>query len=536
MTLPPGVSEEAFAAAIAEFRTAVGAENVYVDPDDVALYRDAYSPLWDTPGERVASAAVAPVSAEEVSAIVKIANRYLIPIYAISTGKNLGYGGSAPNLSGSVVVDLKRMNKVLEVDDRRNFCVVEPGVSYFDLYDHVTKHGKKVIVDVPDPGWGSPVGNALDRGVGYMMPVYRDHWNAHCGLEAVMPDGEIVRTGMFAAPKAETYGEFRYGFGPMIDGLFSQGNAGIVTRMAFWMMPMPQHFFSGKVKVRRHADLVALVDGANYIEDLGLCGHVRFASPLALPANNIDPDLKALHDSYADAAAFQAYADRKGVEFYNITLNFYGSRELCLAHWDFARKQFSSIEGVTFETVNDYPFPISPENQKKIQHLVAVGIPNLSIFARGIRSDLMPTPSDGHIWFSPLVPRSGAAVIKAQEVFQQVFKEAGLPSPISPASVPATWIYRSFLMILAMYISRSDPDHNAKIVETFRKLVVVGAEHGWYEYRTGPVFQDQIANTYDWNSGALMQVQNTIKDAIDPNGIVSPGRGGIWPARLRAGK
>ena len=54
-----------------------------------------------------------------MQAIVRIASQYRIPLYAISTGKNLGYGGSAPVLSGSVVLDLKRMNKIIEIDDVR---------------------------------------------------------------------------------------------------------------------------------------------------------------------------------------------------------------------------------------------------------------------------------------------------------------------------------------------------------------------------------------------------------------------------------
>ena len=53
---------------------------------------------------------------KEVQAVVRTANRYRIPIYPISTGRNLGYGGSAPNLSGSVVLDLKRMNRVIETE------------------------------------------------------------------------------------------------------------------------------------------------------------------------------------------------------------------------------------------------------------------------------------------------------------------------------------------------------------------------------------------------------------------------------------
>ncbi len=156
MKVPPGVSASDFAEAIKQFEEAVGKEWVFTSDEDVALYRDAYSPLMGEPNELVASAAVAPDGVEQVQAVVKIANRYKIPIYPVSTGKNLGYGGSAPVLSGSVVLDLKRMNRILEVNERNAYALVEPGVSYFDLYRYIQEKGLKLWVDVPDPGWGSP--------------------------------------------------------------------------------------------------------------------------------------------------------------------------------------------------------------------------------------------------------------------------------------------------------------------------------------------------------------------------------------------
>src|SRR5690606_30860064 len=87
--LPPGISETDFAAALDEFRDAVGPEWVFTSDEDVALYRDAYSIFWGEPEERVASAAVAPSTVEEVQAIVRAANARRIPLYPISTGRNL---------------------------------------------------------------------------------------------------------------------------------------------------------------------------------------------------------------------------------------------------------------------------------------------------------------------------------------------------------------------------------------------------------------------------------------------------------------
>ena len=143
MALPPNVTEAEFASALGEFESVVGAEWVFSSDQDVALYRDSYSIYWGEPEERLASAAVAPSGVEEVQQIVRIANRYGIPLYPISTGRNLTYGGAAPTLTGSVVVDLKRMNRILEVDEKLNVALVEPGVSYFDLYNYITERGLK---------------------------------------------------------------------------------------------------------------------------------------------------------------------------------------------------------------------------------------------------------------------------------------------------------------------------------------------------------------------------------------------------------
>src|SRR3954469_6457339 len=254
MRTPPQVSEATFSKALRQFESLIGKEWVFSSDEDVALYRDAYSPLRGEPDERIASAALAPSNVEEVRALMRVANENRIPIYPISTGRNLGYGGSAPALSGSVVLDLKRMNRVLDVDEQNASVLVEPGVSYFDLYRALRDHGAKLWLDCPDPGWGSPIGNALDRGGGYTRTQFRNHFDAHCGMEVVLPNGELLRTGMGAMPAAKTWQQYKPGFGPWIDGLFSQSNFGVVTKMGFWMMPEPEAALIGRVYLDRYED------------------------------------------------------------------------------------------------------------------------------------------------------------------------------------------------------------------------------------------------------------------------------------------
>jgi FAD/FMN-containing dehydrogenase len=199
------MSDRDFAEALRQFEAVVGREWVFTSEEDLALYRDAFSPFWGEPEERRASAAVAPNEVGQVQEIVRIANRFRVPLYPISTGRNLGYGGSAPTYSGSVVIDLKRMNRIIEVNERNASALVEPGVSYFDLYNYIEERGLKLWLDVPDPGWGSPIGNSLDRGGGYTMPQYRFHFEAHCGMEVVLPTGELMRTGQGALPGSKSW-------------------------------------------------------------------------------------------------------------------------------------------------------------------------------------------------------------------------------------------------------------------------------------------------------------------------------------------
>src|SRR6187551_3615524 len=268
MATPPGISERDFARALTEFRNAVGAEWVFTSDEEINLYRDAYSPFKGEAEDRVPSAAVAPNSTEQVQAVVRIANAHRIPLWTISTGRNLGYGGSAPAYSGSVMVDLKRMNRVIEVNDKTHFAVVEPGVSYFDLYRYIQERGLKVWIDPADPGWGSPVGNALERGGG-RTPM-RDHWNAVCGLEVVLANGEVLRTGMGAMANSEVWHQYKYGFGPLVDGLFSQSNFGIVTRMGLWLMPAPEAYRAFFFSTPDDAKISELVDRLSPLKKQGL--------------------------------------------------------------------------------------------------------------------------------------------------------------------------------------------------------------------------------------------------------------------------
>ena len=80
-----------------------------------------------------------------------------------------------------------------------------------------------------------------------------------------------------------------------------------------------------------------------------------------------------------------------------------------------------------------------------------------------------------------------------------------------------------------------DADQVARIRELFGLLVTDAAADGHGEYRTHIAFMDHVANQFDFNDHALRRLNETIKDAVDPNGILSPGKSGIWPRGMRRG-
>jgi FAD/FMN-containing dehydrogenase len=438
------------------------------------------------------------------------------------------------------------MNRILEVNEQSAYALVEPGVSYFDLYRYIQEKGLKLWIDVPDPGWGSPVGNSLDRGGGYLMAQYRNHFDSHCGMEVVLANGEILRTGMGAMPGAKTWQEYKSGFGPWVDGIFSQSNFGVVTKMGFWLMPEPDAFLSGTVYAPRHDDLIPLVEIMTNLENTRVTnGMPDLGSPLlSIPMiAEIDkwnrgegpppPDAELAgllaKSEGGGSPELEAYALKKGISYWSCKLSFYGAEKANAANWEFAKEKFSAIPGVKFEENETYKLPLTPEQREKV-HKPQFGIPSLAMFSIGARSPVNPQPTSGHMWFSPIIPRTGEAIFEANRIFAAAAKEFGLP--VLSFSLPSCYWERAFIFIFAFPVTR-DAETNKKNRAAFKQVVQRAAEHGWGEYRTAPAFQDTIMGTYSYNNHALLRFHETLKDAVDPNGILSAGRYGIWPKHIR---
>ena len=130
--VPPGLSDGQLEKALEAIRAAIGADHVLTD-EDIYEFRDQFFHRDWTHHDP--SAVVQPATVDEIQAVLRIAHEHGVPIWTNSQGRNLGLGGGSPRVRGTVVMNLRRMNRILEINEELGYAVVEPGVSWSQLYE-----------------------------------------------------------------------------------------------------------------------------------------------------------------------------------------------------------------------------------------------------------------------------------------------------------------------------------------------------------------------------------------------------------------
>jgi 4-cresol dehydrogenase (hydroxylating) flavoprotein subunit len=500
------------AAALRAFAEVVGKNWVFYADEDRAAYSDHFS--VDTAAHEPA-AAVAPASAEEVRAIVRLANEHKVPLWPISRGKNLGYGGAAPVLRGSIILDLSRMKKI-EVDVQNGTVLVEPGVGFYDLYDHLQANKIPLWLSVPGNSWGSVAGNALDRGVGYTS--YGDHAARICGLEVVLPDGDLVRTGMGAQAGSPNWQLYKPGFGPSWDTLFCQSNFGIVTKLGLWLMPEPESMLGFDFEFDKPDDLGWAIDTLAPLRREGVIQQApSIGNWLRAAAVMTTRDQWTKKPGQLDDSVVTAIRKKFNIGWWSVQTRFYGPLELTEATAKVVERAFKGKPVLAMKPAR-WVRGDKPEGTPMSG--VPVTFPLANANWHGGRG--------GHMGYSPVLPPKGDLAMDQFRRTYALYAKYGMDYHASFAMGE-----RSLTNVNQILFNKDDPAMMARVDPFFRALVADASAHGYGEYRTHIDYMDLVAGTYDFNNHALRRLNERVKDALDPNGIIAPGKSGIWPANTR---
>jgi glycolate oxidase len=469
------------------FAEAAGsADRVVADRESLAAYE---SDLTENPAGR-AELAVKPTTVEQIQEIVRLAAADGIPLIPCVARTNVG--GLAIPSSGGVVVDMTDMNHVVELDRENMYALIEPGVTFGQLKELLDREAPELIVSFPlSPIYASVLANALLDGLGNLSLRFGTSSEQIGGLEAVLPDGRLVRTGT-AAISSRWMSRAPL---PDLTGLFVnwQGTTGIVTKLAMQLWPRPKltrRLFIAASDMRRAFELVRELARTELCRDLGLiswpAGKMLLGVPRPLARDPDEPEVFIYLDVGASEEEELSYKER-------------AIRRAVKAHRQAGLPIAATIP---------------------MEDLIAAA-PSFGRFAEfPMTLDfLLDYPGGGLTWVGTYGPTAAWGQGAARGA--ALMSERGFPPMI--VSRPMKRGHFGVLRFVCCF-DRGDADEIERVRSLVRELLEISLELDFVPYKAPDWMWQAMASRTD---PGLRELMARVKQMLDPAGIMNPGRLGL---------
>jgi 4-cresol dehydrogenase (hydroxylating) len=528
------------AAAIAEpvreaFQMALGGDFVITSREEIA---SASTATFATT-QRV-PALLRPGSREELQACLAIARRFSIAVYPVSSGKNWGYGSRVPVADGCVVIDLSRMNRILGFSEEMGWVTLEPGVTQRQLYQYLAALKSRLWLDATgSTPESSIIGNTMERGFGHTP--YGDHAANVCALEVVLPDGEILDTGMARFQGSQSAEVYRWGLGPGLDALFTQSNLGIVTRMTVWLMPAPEYFQAFFFRCDDVGGLPAIIDA---LRPLRMSGTLRSAIHIAndykviagirqypwQEAGNRTPLLPETMQLLRKSMKFGAWNGSGGL--YGTRAQVAEARRLLreslkgritkIQFLDDRVLNFAGRFSHTFGMISRWDISRALQLVRPVFGLMK-GIPTDQPLGSTYWRKKMTPPANmdpdrdkcGLIWCAPVAPAQGQHAQRLAEIASRILLRHGFEPMLSVTLITE----RALICVVSITYDREIAGEDDRARACYDELQATFDQAGYQPYRLG-IQSMKLAGS----SGAYSRLIETIRNSVDPGRILAPGR------------
>jgi len=481
-----------------------------------------------------------PGSRQQVQQCMRIAQVEGVPVYPVSSGKNWGYGSRVPASDGCALLDLGRLNRILDFSEDLAYVTIEPGVTQRQLFEFLAEKKSRLWMDATG---ASPecslVGNTMERGFGHTP--YGDHFANVCGLEVVLPTGESLETGFARFPKAKTASLYRWGLGPNIDGLFSQSNLGIVTRMTLWLMPAPEYFQAFFFTCEDKDSLARVVDA---LRPLRLNGTIRSsihigndykvlsglrqypweqtAGVTPLPDECMTQLRKELHVGYWSGSGGLYGSPAQVKEARRLVRKALRGKVSRLQFMDDRLLSYATRFAGLYRRFTGWDLSRALELLKPVYGLMK-GIPTDKPVASAYwrKRNAPPQNMDpdrdrcGLLWCSPVLPFDGEHAESLTGMISRIMLSCGFEPQISLTLVTD----RAIACVISLSYDRDVEGEDERAMACHRELLQFLAESGYPCYRLGI----QSMNQMDGQTG-YHRLLRSLRKALDPAGVLSPGR------------
>lgn len=519
---------------LAEFAKIVGDENLRTDAAALSA-----SVLNVTGLQRQIAAVVRPASTAEVQQIVLAANRHRTVLYPFSRGCNWGLGSRLPVRDGACLVDLSRLNRIREVNARHRYAIVEPGVTQQQLYDHLIRNQLPLVINVIGAGGGtSLLGNALERGIGY----FSSRAGTLSGMEVVLGNGTLMRTGFGDESASALTHVYKHGVGPGLDGLFYQSNFGIVTAAGIELLPQQPCRCSVIAKITnadRLRDLVNTLGDLRRREVIRMVTHIgnyyrTFGTLAPLVYEQLGPGrTRERAEALLAAEGFGPWSAVSSVagEASEVRLAIRAIRAALRGVADVTVLNDAML-GKAERLLNRLSFlPVARRKGLVLRAVKPVynlsqGIPSdeplkALYWGAGLEPPSGPVENPdqseaGYIYVLPLFPLDGdvAAVVAAEA--ERRAEARGL----KPAITFNILDERCLEMVLSVSFPRNDSERVQAAHAYADEVLDAYAARGYRPYRVGVHQMGRVVKAGD----PFWETTRAIKHALDPNGIIAPGR------------
>ncbi len=341
---------------------------------------------------------------------------------------------------------------------------------------------------------------------------YQEQAQNFSGMEVVLADGSIVRTGMGGVENAKTWQAYRWGYGPWVDGHFLQSNLGIVTKLGIWLMKRPAShvtWAAGFDDVKGAARAVDILrdlrlDG---VIDNGFVFHMSYGVALTQRRADLYKGPGPIPD-----AMWSGIAQQAGLTVWSAAGTVYGYPEQVKASLEIIRKAMLAAGGkfVTEEQISG-PATIMFNNIKMLTTDV-LSLEDFAIFNyRGV----------GGAWFAPVIPAKAEDALASYEIIQRILAEYGFDYI---GGYMIGYSGRHYDAASIILFDRDNPEELQRASACYNKLVDRYAEAGYALYRVGTPLMKKTADIFGPGQKAL---NARLKSALDPNHILARGKSGI---------